>query len=127
MITVTVDHDRNRAFADESENQPLANYCSAIWGINGYMMTMGEAEDLLRWMEPKWCEFKGIGSSGFFHEDMSYKRTKNEYSTFCKNQSERLGGLPYSFVPCLNIALISLAKTLTKEFICAFTFGIIEA
>ena len=69
MITVTVDHDRNRTFADESENQPLANYCSAIWGLNGYMMTIGEAEELLRWMEPKWCEFKGIDSSGFFHDD----------------------------------------------------------
>lgn len=70
MITVTVDHDRNRTFAEESENQPLANYCSAIWGIDGYMMTMGEAEDLLRWMEPRWCEFKGIDSSGFFHDDL---------------------------------------------------------
>ena len=69
MTMVTVDHDRNRVFAEESENQPLANYCSAIWGIDGYMMTMGEAEDLLRWMEPRWCEFKGIDSSGFFHED----------------------------------------------------------
>ena len=70
MITVTVDHDRNRTFADESENQPLANYCSAIWGLNGYMMTMREAEDLLRWMEPKWCEYKGIDSSGFFQDDL---------------------------------------------------------
>ena len=69
MVAVTVDQDRNRAFADEPENQPLANYCSAIWGIDGYMMTMGEAEDLLRWMEPRWCEFKGIDSSGFFHDD----------------------------------------------------------
>lgn len=69
MTMVTVDHDHNRVFAEESENQPLANYCSAIWGIDGYMMTMGEAEDLLRWMEPRWCEFKGIGSSGFFHDD----------------------------------------------------------
>lgn len=69
MTMVTVDHDRNRVFAEESENQPLANYCSAIWGIDGYMMTMGEAEDLLRWMEPRWCEFKGIDSSGFFPDD----------------------------------------------------------
>ena len=69
MVAVSVDQDRNRAFADEPENQPLANYCSAIWGLDGYMMTMGEAEDLLRWMEPRWCEFKGIDSSGFFHED----------------------------------------------------------
>lgn len=70
MTMVTVDHDRNRVFADEPENQPLANYCSAIWGIDDYMMTMGEAEDLLRWMEPRWCEFKGIDSSGFFHDDL---------------------------------------------------------
>ena len=69
MVAVTVDHDRNRTFANEPENQPLANYCSAIWGIDGYMMTMGEAEDLLRWMEPRWCEFKGIDSSDFFHDD----------------------------------------------------------
>lgn len=41
--------------------------------------------------------------SGFFHEDMSNKRTKNEYNAFCKKQSERLGGLPYSFVPCKYI------------------------
>lgn len=70
MVAVTVDYARNRAFADEPENQPLANYCSAIWGLNSYMMTMGEAEDLLRWMEPKWCEFRGIDSSGFFHDDL---------------------------------------------------------
>ena len=69
MVAVTVDHDRNRAFADEPENQPLANYCSAIWGLDSYMMTMGEAEELLRWIEPRWCEFKEIDSSGFFHED----------------------------------------------------------
>lgn len=41
MTMVTVDHDHNRTFADEPENQPLANYCSAIWGLDGYMMTMG--------------------------------------------------------------------------------------
>lgn len=41
--------------------------------------------------------------SGFFHESISNKRTQEEYKTFCKKQSERLGGIPYSFVPCKYI------------------------
>lgn len=69
MINVTVDHEKNRAYADVPENQPLADYCSVIWELDGYTMDMGAAEDLLRWMEPRWCEFKGIESSGFFHDD----------------------------------------------------------
>lgn len=69
MIATTVDHDRNKVFANEPENQPLANYCSVIWGFDSYTMDMGAAEELLRWMEPRWCEFNGIDSSGFFHED----------------------------------------------------------
>lgn len=69
MINVTVDHAANRAYADVSENQPLADYCSVIWELDGYTMDMVAAEDLLRWMEPRWCEFKGINSSGFFHDD----------------------------------------------------------
>lgn len=67
---VTIDREKNRAYADVSENQPLADYCSVIWNLGGYTMDMGDAEELLRWMEPRWCEFKGIGSSGFFHDDM---------------------------------------------------------
>ena len=70
MTEVNVDHDRNRTIANEPENQPLANYCSAIWSMPGYMMNMEEAEALLRWMEPRWCEFKEIESSGFFHDDL---------------------------------------------------------
>lgn len=69
MVAVTVDHDHNKVFANEPENQPLANYCSVIWCFDSYTMDMGDAEELLRWMEPRWCEFKGIGSSGFFHDD----------------------------------------------------------
>lgn len=69
MTEVHVDYDSHVAVANDPENQPLANYCSAIWYLNGYMMTMEDAEDLLRWMEPRWCEFKGIGSSGFFHDE----------------------------------------------------------
>ena len=69
MVNVTVDPEKNRAFADVSENQPLANYCNVIWNIDGYTMDMGAAEELLRWMEPIWCEFRGIDSSGFFHDD----------------------------------------------------------
>lgn len=67
MAEVYVDHER--VFANKPENQPLANYCSAIWSLPGYKMNMEEAEELLRWMEPKWCEFKEIDSSGFFHDD----------------------------------------------------------
>lgn len=69
MADVHVDYDLHGAVPNDPENKPLANYCSAIWEIDGYMMTMEEAEDLLRWMEPRWCEFKGIESSGFFPED----------------------------------------------------------
>lgn len=69
IINVIVDHEKNQAFAKDSSNQPLADYCSAIWYLSGYTMTMEDAEDLLRWMEPRWCEFKGIDSSGFFHDD----------------------------------------------------------
>lgn len=70
MAEVYVDHERNRVITNEPENQPLADYCSAIWSLDGYMMNMEEAEALLRWMEPRWCEFKGIDSSGFFHDDL---------------------------------------------------------
>lgn len=69
MAEVHIERGSNRAVPNEPKNQPIANYCNAIWGLDGYMMTMKEAEDLLRWMEPRWCEFKGIDSSGFFHED----------------------------------------------------------
>lgn len=69
MTKVHVDYDHHVAVANIPENQPLANYCSAIWYLNGYTMTMEDAEDLLRWMEPRWCEFKRIDSSGFFHDD----------------------------------------------------------
>ncbi len=70
MTKVNVVHDKNRVFANEQENQPLADYCSAIWSMPGYMMNMKEAEALLRWMEPRWCEFKEIESSGFFQDDL---------------------------------------------------------
>lgn len=69
MTKVHVDYDCHMAIANIPEDQPLANYCSAIWYLDGYTMTMEDAEDLLRWMEPRWCEFRGIGSSGFFRED----------------------------------------------------------
>lgn len=69
MLTVVVNREKGRAFAEDSSDQPLADYCSAIWYLNGYTMTMEDAEDLLRWMEPKWCEFRGIESSVFFHDD----------------------------------------------------------
>lgn len=70
MINVTVDHAANRAYADVPENQPLADYCSVvIWELDGCTMDMAAAEALLRWMEPRWREFKGIDSSGFFHDD----------------------------------------------------------
>ena len=69
MLTVVVNREKGRAFAEDSSNQPLADYCSVIWELDGYTMDMGAAEDLLRWMEPRWCEFKGIESSGFFHDD----------------------------------------------------------
>lgn len=69
MLTVVVNREKGRAFAEDSSDQPLADYCSAIWGLEGYTMTMEDAEDLLRWMEPKWCAFRGIESSGFFHDD----------------------------------------------------------
>lgn len=38
--------------------------------------------------------------SGFFTDTASNKRAKNEYLSFCKKQTDRLGGIPYSFVPC---------------------------
>lgn len=69
MINVTVDRAANRAYADVPENQPLADYCGVVWELDGRTMDMAAAEALLRWMEPRWCEFKGIDSSGFFHDD----------------------------------------------------------
>lgn len=38
--------------------------------------------------------------SGFFNEKSSNIRTKRDYLNFCQKQTERLGGMQYSFVPC---------------------------
>lgn len=51
------------------ELEPLAEYCYMIWHYNNHMMDMEKAEKLLRWMEPLWCEYKNIDSSGFFHDE----------------------------------------------------------
>lgn len=69
MINVTVDRAANRTYADVPENQPLADYCGVVWELGGCTMDMAAAEALLRWMEPRWSEFKGIDGSGFFHDD----------------------------------------------------------
>ena len=37
---------------------------------------------------------------GFFKDTVSNLRTARSYEAFCKKQSDRLGGVPYTFIPC---------------------------
>lgn len=78
MIKVTVDRAANRAYADVPENQPLADYRSVVWELDCCTMDMA-AEALLRWMEPRWREFKGIDSSGFFHDDSVFLDDEEDF------------------------------------------------
>lgn len=41
---------------------------------------------------------------GFFNEKASNARTKRDYQQFCKKQTDRLGGMQYSFVPCKYVS-----------------------
>lgn len=41
---------------------------------------------------------------GFFNEKSSNARTKRDYLNFCQKQTERLGGMQYSFAPCKYIS-----------------------
>lgn len=70
MINATVDRAANRTYADVPENQPSADYRSVVvWELDGRTMDTAAAEALSRRTEPRRREFKGIDSSGFFHDD----------------------------------------------------------
>lgn len=55
-----------REFTDEHKGTvPIADkYRKAVWGQRTF--TMGEAEEFLKWLDPKWTEYKGLGKSEFF-------------------------------------------------------------
>ena len=42
--------------------------------------------------------------AGFFKEKSSHARTKRDYNNFCQKQTNRLGGVAYSFIPCKYIS-----------------------
>lgn len=55
-----------RKFTDEYKGTvPIADkYRKAVWGQRTF--TMDEAEEFLKWLDPKWTEYKGLSKSEFF-------------------------------------------------------------
>lgn len=46
---------------------PIADkYRKAVWGQRTF--TMDEAEEFLKWLDPKWTDFKHLTKSEFFTE-----------------------------------------------------------
>ena len=48
------------------KNFGVQNYQKAVSGYA--IMDMESAKEFINWLDPRWCEYKGIKNSGFFKE-----------------------------------------------------------
>lgn len=50
------------------KNFGVRNYQAAVSGYA--IMDMESAKEFINWLDPRWCEYKGIKNSGFFKEQL---------------------------------------------------------
>ena len=50
-------------------NDCRTKYRNCVRGETDIPFTMSDAEEFLKWLDPMWCEYKGIESTGFFAQD----------------------------------------------------------
>lgn len=50
-------------------NDCRTKYANCVLECTDTVFTLQDAEEFLKWLDPMWCEYKGITDSGFFVKD----------------------------------------------------------
>lgn len=59
---------------DETEDVPIVmEYKKAVYRVKAF--TLDKAKEFIKWLDPFWCEFKGLKNSEFFKDDGLYDVT----------------------------------------------------
>lgn len=59
--------DGNKQITDLNDCRMKYRMC--VCGDTTIPFTIQDAEEFLKWLDPMWCEYKGITESGFFKPD----------------------------------------------------------
>lgn len=59
--------DGDNQITDPDDCRTKYRYC--VRERTDTAFTVQDAEEFLKWLDPMWCEYKGITDSGFFAED----------------------------------------------------------
>jgi len=52
-------------------------YKKAVYRVKAF--TLDEAKEFIKWLDPFWCEFKGLKNSEFFKDDGLYDVTDDVF------------------------------------------------
>ena len=47
----------------------MTKYRLCVQECTDYVFSVQDAEKFIKWLDPMWCEYKGITDSGFFKQD----------------------------------------------------------
>lgn len=59
--------DGDKQIRDPNDCRMKYRYC--VQECTDIPFTLQDAEEFLKWLDPMWCEYKGITDSGFFTKD----------------------------------------------------------
>lgn len=59
--------DGDKQITDPNDCRTKYRYC--VQECTDTAFTREDAEEFLKWLDPMWCEYKGITDSGFFTKD----------------------------------------------------------